>query len=323
MQAELHRYHHFMRKKKNTPAPATPKSTRLTVKEPVELMSFLLSKMGGMRRNAIKLLLSHRQVMVNDKVITLYNHPLQVNDTIEISSSRGNIELTHPKLRIIYEDQYIIVVEKKEGLLTVRTGDKEETTAFSILKNHVQKSNKSNRIFVVHRLDRETSGILMFSKDKELQLFMQENWHNLISKRIYVALVEGTVEKKEDTIVTWLTENEKSLKIHSSDVDNGGQQAITHYRCIKSNDQYSLLELELETGRKNQIRVHLHQLGHPIAGDKKYGSTSNPIGRMALHARILAFHHPVSNETVKFETPVPRNFLKLFHNIQGQTAKTE
>lgn len=313
MQAELHRYHHFMRKKRTTPAPATPKSTRLTVKEPVDLMTFLLSKMGGMKRNAIKILLSHRQVMVNDKIVTLYNHPLQQDDVLEITSSRGNIELTHPKLRIIYEDQYLIIVEKKEGLLTVRTGDKEETTAFSILKNHVQKSSKSNRIFVVHRLDRETSGILMFSKDKELQLFLQENWHNIISKRIYVALVEGKVAKEEDTIITWLTENDKSLKIHSSDKDNGGQQAITRYRCIKSNERYSLLELELETGRKNQIRVHMQQIGHPIAGDKKYGSMSSPIGRMALHARILEFHHPVANETVKFETPVPRNFLKVFH----------
>lgn len=293
----------------------------MTVKETTDLMTFLLAKMGGMSRNAIKLLLSHRQVMVNTRITTQYNHPLKQNDIIEISSSRGNIELTHPKLRIIYEDQYIIVVEKKEGLLTVRTGDKEETTAFSILKNHVQKGSRTNRIYVVHRLDRETSGVIMFAKDREVQLYLQENWHKIITKRIYVALVEGKVEKKEDTIVSWLTENEKSLKIHSSDSDNGGQQAITHYRCIKSNDQYTLVELELETGRKNQIRVHMSQIGHPIAGDKKYGSATNPIGRMALHARLLAFYHPANKEIVKFETPVPKNFLKVFQpKNQGRTA---
>lgn len=310
-----------MKNKRQTPPSSSVKSTRLTVKETTDLMTFLLAKMGGMSRNAIKLLLSHRQVMVNSRITTQYNHPLKQNDFIEISSSRGNIELTHPKLRIIYEDQYIIVVEKKEGLLTVRTGDKEETTAFSILKNHVQKSSRTNRIYVVHRLDRETSGVIMFAKDREVQLYLQENWHKIITKRIYVALVEGKVVKKEDTIVSWLTENEKSLKIHSSDSDNGGQQAITHYRCIKSNDQYSLIELELETGRKNQIRVHMAQIGHPIAGDKKYGSTTNPIGRMALHARLLAFYHPANNEIVKFETPVPKNFLKVFQpKNQGQTA---
>ena len=310
-----------MKNKRQTPPSSSVKSTRLTVKETTDLMTFLLAKMGGMSRNAIKLLLSHRQVMVNSRITTQYNHPLKQNDFIEISSSRGNIELTHPKLRIIYEDQYIIVVEKKEGLLTVRTGDKEETTAFSILKNHVQKSSRTNRIYVVHRLDRETSEVIMFAKDREVQLYLQENWHKIITKRIYVALVEGKVVKKEDTIVSWLTENEKSLKIHSSDSDNGGQQAITHYRCIKSNDQYSLIELELETGRKNQIRVHMAQIGHPIAGDKKYGSTTNPIGRMALHARLLAFYHPANNEIVKFETPVPKNFLKVFQpKNQGQTA---
>lgn len=310
-----------MKNKRQTPPSSSVKSTRLTVKETTDLMTFLLAKMGGMSRNAIKLLLSHRQVMVNSRITTQYNHPLKQNDIIEISSSRGNIELTHPKLRIIYEDQYIIVVEKKEGLLTVRTGDKEETTAFSILKNHVLKSSRTNRIYVVHRLDRETSGVIMFAKDREVQLYLQENWHKIITKRIYVALVEGKVVKKEDTIVSWLTENEKSLKIHSSDSDNGGQQAITHYRCIKSNDQYSLIELELETGRKNQIRVHMAQIGHPIAGDKKYGSTTNPIGRMALHARLLAFYHPANNEIVKFETPVPKNFLKVFQpKNQGQTA---
>lgn len=312
-----------MRKKRQAPPPPPAKSTRLVVKEPADLMTFLLAKMGGMSRNAIKLLLSHRQVMVNHKIITLYNHPLLVNDIVEISSSRGNIELTHPKLRIIFEDQYIVVVDKKEGLLTVRTGDKEETTAFTILKNHVQKSSRSNRIYVVHRLDRETSGVIMFAKEKEAQLYLQENWHRVVTKRVYVALVEGKVEKKEDKIVTWLTENEKSLKIHSSNTDNGGQQAITHYRCIKSNEQYSLLELELETGRKNQIRVHMQQIGHPIVGDKKYGSTTNPIGRMALHARILTFHHPASSEIVKFETPVPRNFLKVFHTNTTQKIPSD
>ncbi|MEA4935827.1 MAG: RluA family pseudouridine synthase [Paludibacter sp.] len=310
-----------MKNKRQTPPSSSVKSTRLTVKETTDLMTFLLAKMGGMSRNAIKLLLSHRQVMVNTRITTQYNHPLQQNDIVEISSSRGNIELTHPKLRIIYEDQYIIVVEKKEGLLTVRTGDKEETTAFSILKNHVQKSSRTNRIYVVHRIDRETSGVIMFAKDREVQLYLQENWHKIVTKRIYVALVEGKVERKEDKIVSWLTENEKSLKIHSSDSDNGGQQAITHYRCIKSNDQYTLVELELETGRKNQIRVHMSQIGHPIAGDKKYGSATNPIGRMALHARLLAFYHPANNEVVKFETPVPKNFLKVFQpKNQGRTA---
>ena len=293
-------------------APA-PKETNLKVAEPTELMTFLLSKMGGMSRNSIKSLLAHRQIMVNKKVTTQFNLPLQPNDLVTVTSGRGNTELSHPKLRIIFEDEYLIVVEKKEGLLTVSTGDTDETTAFSILKNHVKRSSPQNRIYVVHRLDRETSGVIMFAKSKEVQFTMQENWHRIVTRRIYVALVEGNVEKEKDTIVTWLTENEKSLKIHSSDSDNGGQQAITHYRKVKSNDQFSLLEIELETGRKNQIRFHMQGIGHPVAGDKKYGANRSPIDRLGLHARLLAFYHPVTTEIVSFETPVPRTFLSIFH----------
>ena len=290
-----------------------PGETTLRVNEPAELMQFLLAKMGGMSRNSVKSLLSHRQVMVNGKVTTLFNTALKAGDTVLISSARGNIELTHPKLKIIFEDQYLIVVEKKEGLLTVSTGKSDETTAFSILKNYVKKASPQNRIYVVHRLDRETSGIIMFAKTREIQLALQENWHRVITRRVYVALVEGKVEKPKDTIVTWLTENEKSLKIHSSNVDNGGQQAVTHYRTLKANDRFSLLEVELETGRKNQIRVHMQDIGHPIAGDKKYGSEISPIGRMGLHARVLAFIHPMSLENVTFETQMPKKFASVFH----------
>lgn len=301
-----------MKNKKYIP-PQANSETRLKVKESDELMSFLISKMGGMSRNSVKSLLAHRQVSVNGKVETLFSHSLKPNDVVSVSSSRGNTELVHPKLRIIYEDQFLIVVEKKEGLLTVSTGKNDETTAFSILKTHVKKSSPRNRIYVVHRIDRETSGVIMFAKNRDVQLYLQENWHRIVTKRVYVALVEGRVEKPSDTIVTWLTENEKSLKIHSSNVDNGGQQAITNYKCIKANDRYSLLEIELETGRKNQIRVHMQGIGHPIVGDKKYGSTDASLGRVGLHARILAFIHPDTRKEVRFETPVPRSFLAVFH----------
>ncbi|NDP21230.1 MAG: RluA family pseudouridine synthase [Paludibacter sp.] len=298
---------------KRKPQAVTPKEVKLKVAEPVELMTFLLAKMGGMSRTSVKSLLAHRQVMVNNKISTQFNLALQPNDQVIVNSGRGNIELSHPKLKVIFEDAYLIVVEKKEGLLTVSTGNSDETTAFSILKEYVKKNSPQNRIFVVHRLDRETSGVIMFAKSKEVQLILQENWHRIITRRVYVALVEGKVEKEQDTIVTWLTENEKSLKIHSSSTDNGGQQAITHYKRIKSNENYSLLEIELETGRKNQIRVHMQEIDHPVVGDKKYGAGTSPIARLGLHARLLAFYHPITTEIVSFETPVPRNFLNIFH----------
>jgi len=285
--------------------------TRFGVGEKAELMDFLLQKMGGMSRTSVKNLLAHRQVGVNDKIVTQYNYQLVENDKVTVSSARGNIELSHPKLRILFEDSYLIVVEKKHGLLTVSTGKSDETTAFSILKNYVKKQSPKNHIYIVHRLDRDTSGVLVFAKSREIQLALQQNWHTIVRRRTYNAVVEGIILKQEDTIVSWLTENPKSLKIHSSKTDNGGQKALTHYKLIKSNEKFSLLEINLETGRKNQIRVHLQQIGHPIVGDKKYGSTVNPIGRIALHAKILDFFHPATHRPVSFQSPVPKEFMRI------------
>jgi 23S rRNA pseudouridine1911/1915/1917 synthase len=291
---------------------APPKSnTKLTVKSESDLMTFLLDHMGGMKRNSVKSLLAHRQVSVNSQVITLYNQPLKIGDRVEISGQTGTTELTHSKLRIIFEDKNIVVVDKKEGLLTVSTGRGDETTVFSILKTHIRRNAPQNRIYVVHRLDRDTSGVLIFAKDKETQEILQSNWKDIVTKRLYVALVEGRVEKEKDSITSWLTEHPKSLKIRSSNVDNGGQRATTNIRRIKAGDQYSLLELDLDTGRKNQIRVHLQDIGHPVAGDQKYGAQTNPCGRMALHARLIEFYHPATNKKVKFESPVPKTFTKF------------
>ena len=293
-----------------------PKLTKLTAKDQMQLMEFLIAKMGGMSRSSIKSLLGHRQISVNDKIITQFDFLLKPNDKVTVNSTRGNLELTHPKLRIIFEDNDLIVVEKKEGLLTVTTGTGDDTTAFSILKNHVKKSSPANKIYTVHRLDRETSGVLVFSKNRDAQHTFRNNWQEIVTKRTYVALVEGKVAKEKDRIVSWLTENEVSLKIRSSKTDNGGKEAITNYKLLKSNEEFSLLEIELETGRKNQIRVHLESIGHPIVGDRKYGSSVS-IGRLALHARVLEFYHPVTGEIMHFETQIPKEFLRLVNKVES------
>ena len=293
-----------------------PKLTKLTAKDEMQLMEFLIAKMGGMSRSSIKSLLGHRQISVNDKIITQFDFLLKPNDKVTVNSTRGNLELTHPKLRIIFEDNDLIVVEKKEGLLTVTTGTGDDTTAFSILKNHVKKSSPANKIYTVHRLDRETSGVLVFTKNRDAQHTFRNNWQEIVTKRTYVALVEGKVAKEKDRIVSWLTENEVSLKIRSSKTDNGGKEAITNYKLLKSNEEFSLLEIELETGRKNQIRVHLESIGHPIVGDRKYGSSVS-IGRLALHARVLEFYHPVTGEIMHFETQIPKEFLRLENKVES------
>lgn len=279
------------------------------------LMDFLLYSMGGMKRTSVKGLLAHRCVYVNGHVETQYNLPLSEGDEVRIVSSEAKRELTHPKLRVVYEDDDLIVVEKQPGLLTVTAHQgSDETTVFSILKNYVRQSNPRAGIYTVHRLDRETSGLLVFAKSRELQHYMREYWHELVTERTYVALAEGIMPKVEDTITTWLTEDRKTTMVYSSSVDNGGKKSVTHYRVVKNNDRYSLLELNLETGRTNQIRVHLASIGHPIVGDRKYGSGQQPpIDRLGLHARILEFINPVTEQTLHFETPVPRDMLAVFH----------
>lgn len=287
-----------------------PKITILTVKENDELMQFLLKKMGGMSKSSIKSLLKHRQISVNHKVVTQYNYQLKAKDKVAINSTRGNTELRHPLLKIIYEDSDLIVVIKKEGLLTVTAGTGRDITAFSILKNYVKKASAMNKIYTVHRLDRDTSGILVFAKNRDVQHFLRNNWHEIVVKRLYVAVVEGDTKKEKDRIVTWLTENEITNKVHSSNTYNGGKKAITHYRKLASNSNFTLLEVELETGRKNQIRTHMQTIGHPIVGDRKYGATKS-MGRLALHAYVLEFYHPATQELVHFETPIPNEFQKM------------
>lgn len=299
--------------------------TSYRVEEVSELLPFLLIKMGGMTRTSIKQLLRQRRVTVNNVIQTRHDTPLRRGDIITIESGRGNVELRHPKLRVVYEDDALIVVEKKNGLLTVPVkADSKETTVFSILKEYVRKQSHRNTVHVVHRLDRETSGLLVFAKSPELQEYMRTYWRQLVTKRTYVALVEGKLEKKEGKITSWLTENPRTALVSSSPVDNGGQLAITNYKVLRESalqtdeadlkTEYSLVELNLETGRTNQIRVHMASMGHPVVGDRKYGNgnESSPIDRLCLHARVLEFIHPMTEKKVRFEASTPKEFARIF-----------
>ena len=296
--------------------------TVLRVEQSGLLMDFLQAKMGGMAKASIKQLLGQRRVKVNNAIQTRHDTPLRAGDTITITSGRGNIELRHPKLRVIYEDDALIVVEKKNGLLTVPVkADSKETTVFSILKEYVKKQSYRNTIHVVHRLDRETSGLLVFAKSPELQEYMRTYWRQLVTKRTYVALVEGKLDQQEGKITSWLTEDSRTALVSSSPVDNGGQLTITNYKVLKENVSdigspeldVSLVELNLETGRTNQIRVHMASIGHPVIGDRKYGNgnESSPIDRLCLHARVLEFIHPMTERKVRFEAPMPKEFLRV------------
>lgn len=290
-------------------ARAAAKYTTYRVSEPGELMEFLMKKMAGISRTRVKALLTNRVVLVDNTIQTLYNYPLQPGMCVQISREKHKHEFHHPMLKILYEDAYIIVVEKKEGLLSVATERQKERTAQHILNEYVKRIHKGNRIYVVHRLDRETSGIMMYAKDEKTQHTLRDNWHDLVRDRRYVAIVQGEMEQDEGTVCSWLTD--RKLYVSSSPTDDGGKYSVTHYHTIKRANGFSLLELQLETGRKNQIRVHMQSLGHPVVGDERYGCEMNPLGRLALHAFKLCFYHPVTHEWMEFETPYPTPFKTL------------
>lgn len=291
--------------------PNTDRTKQYTVKEPAELLPFLLENIKDRGRNSIKSLLARGQITVNGKVVTAYNFPLQAGQTVSISKEKVAEEPPFIGLSILYEDKDIIVIRKEAGLLSIASDKENELTAYRQLTAHVREKNPDNRIFVVHRLDRDTSGVMMFAKSMEVQQTLQNSWQTIVKERTYIALVEGNVKKAEGTITSWLKET-KTLKMYSSPYPNDGQYAVTHYKVLQSNPSFSLLEVHLETGRKNQIRVHMQDIGHPIAGDKKYGSKSKGIGRLGLHARVLAFLHPVTGELLRFETDIPKTFLNPF-----------
>ena len=291
--------------------PVQKKSNVFVVSEKSSLMEFLIAKMPHKSRNKIKSLLSHRQVLVEDKPVSQFNHPLIPGQRVEITGTRISPEQKFREYTIEYEDQHIIVIYKATGLLSIATENEKRATAYSLLSQHVKKQNKDHKIFIVHRLDRETSGLMLFAKSEPVKNKLQEQWTDTVINRTYIALVEGAVKKEEGTITSYLSED-KIFRMHSSIAPGRGQKAITHFSVLKKNDAYSLLKVNLETGRKNQIRIHMQELGHSIVGDNKYGAVSNPIKRLGLHAQELSFIHPVTGKKMNFETKIPRAFLKLF-----------
>lgn len=298
------------------PAPAAkphakPAARSFAVKEPAELLAFLLGHVTGEGRNALKAMLSRGQVAVDGTPSKLYNHLLQPGQTVTVSKERIAEKPPLIGLTILHEDDDVIVVLKDAGLLSIASEQENELTAYRQLTAHVRTADPRSRIFVVHRLDRDTSGVMMFAKSEHVQQQLQTTWQDSVEERTYIALVEGKVKKTEGTISTYLKES-KTLKMYATSNPTDAQHAVTHYKVLQSNANFSLLEVSLETGRKNQIRAHMEDIGHPIVGDKKYGSRSRAIGRLGLHARVLAFKHPSTGALVRFETDIPKAFLNPF-----------
>ena len=290
---------------------ASKNKTIFNVFESTPLMDFLIENMPHKNRNNIKSLLRNKQVLVDDQPVSQFNHLLVPGQKVKISSSRSRMEQKFRDFTIVFEDDDLIVIDKAAGLLSIATKNEKRNTAYSLLSGYVKRTDAGHKIFIVHRLDRDTSGLMVFAKNEEVKNTLQKNWNEAVLEKTYVAVVEGTVVEPEGTIESYLYED-KVFRVHSSQNPRKGLRAVTHFSVLKANKNCTLLNVNIETGRKNQIRVHMQEMGHCIVGDKKYGATTNPIRRLGLHAQKLVFSHPVTGETLNFETKIPVAFSRLF-----------
>lgn len=283
------------------------------VEQDCELLDFLLATLKDKSRTTVKSYLSHRQVAVNDMPTTQFNTPLHRGDRVTINYTTGYKTFKHRRLRIVFEDEFLIVIDKGYGLLSMATKNEKTETAYRIISDYVKTNDPEGHIFIVHRLDRDTSGIMIFAKRQRVQEMLQRNWNDAVIERKYMAVVEGELSPAQGEVRSYLKEN-VAMQVYSTNDAENGQLAITQYRTIAGNGRFSLVEVQLETGRKNQIRVHMHDLGHPIIGDSKYGSQCNPIGRVALHAASLRFKHPITGKMLHFESLLPEKFDYIVKN---------
>ena len=273
------------------------------------LLEWMLSALPG-SKTKIKAILQGHGIKVDGKQVTQFDFPLKPGMKVSVSKSKKNDTFKSRYVNIVYEDRWLIVVEKKVGILSMAAGHS-SLNVKSVLDDYFKRTRQKCNAHVVHRLDRDTSGLMIYAKDMQTEQLLERDWHGTVYDRRYVAVVSGEMEEDEGTIANWLKDN-AAYVTYSSPVDNGGKYAVTHFHTLKRTTEHSLVEFRLETGRKNQIRVHTSDMGHPVCGDIKYGNGDDPLHRLCLHAYVLCFYHPVTGKPMEFETPIPAQFRSLF-----------
>lgn len=272
------------------------------------LLAWLLKSLHPMKRTRVKQLLQHGRVYVNGSPAARHDHPLRPGDQVAITrDTTGDRSLERRGIFVCFEDDALIVIEKPSGLLTVATAAEKTDTAFARLNTH-RTARRQDKPFVVHRLDRDTSGLLLFAGSAAIRDQLQAKWPEVT--KTYLAIVEGRPKTDQGTIDNFLKEG-RDLRVRTSSESSGARHAITHYRVISERGPYTLLEVRLETGRKHQIRVHLAGLGCPVIGDMVYGSASNPVGRLGLHAHRLSLAHPITGDALELTSPLPEELQRL------------
>ena len=281
-----------------------------TVKEDTTLLPFLFASLPELSKTEVKSMLKYKHIAIKGSAVTQFDTPLCPGDTVEVNFGRSFYKFNNPQVKVLFEDKWMVVIEKASGLLSVANDNSREKNAFHIIRDYVRHDNPDANLYVCHRLDQYTSGILIFAKDESLMNEMRANWDFYVKERRYVCVTENIPARNEDTIESLLTQNEH-LRVHSTNDETVGRLAITHYKVLQTRGRYALVDVEIFTGKKNQIRVHMSEMGCPIAGDIKYGAETNPVRRLMLHNYRLSFIHPVTGEMMRFTLPMPSVFKKL------------
>lgn len=295
--------------RKNNSYKKKEKYVQMNVQDDTPLLEWLLVNLKQ-SKSKIKATLQNRGIKVNNRTVTQFDFALHKGDKIFISTSKRNDQFQSKHVKLVYEDRYLVVVEKAHGILSMGVGQS-SLNVKTILDDYFKRTRQKCNAHVVHRLDRETSGLLIYAKDMETRKQLEYEWHNIVYDRRYIAVLSGKIEEEGGTIANWLKDN-KLYVTYSSPIDNGGRYAVTHFHVLKTTDTHSLVEFKLETGRKNQIRVHAADINHPVCGDTKYGNGDDPLKRLCLHAYILCFSHPVTHQRMEFSTQMPTGFKRIF-----------
>lgn len=274
------------------------------------LLAFVQESMPQRKRTVLKQMLQHNQIAVNGMPVKQFDAPVSEGDKVEVNLTREFRIFSNRRVKLVFEDEDMLVIEKGYGLLSMGNDTVTDGTAYSIMRDYLKWKDPRNKLFIVHRLDRDTSGLMMMAKNVAAKDTLQHSWNNMVLNRKYVTVVEGYVEQDSGIIQSYLAENSE-YEVYSTKNPEEGKLAVTRYKVLKRGNGHTLLEVELDTGRKNQIRVHMKDLGHPISGDRRYGAKKSIIHRLALHAQTLRFVHPVTRKDMNFSTPIPGSFYKL------------
>ena len=295
-------------KKSPRRGPATDNVAKLTIKEDGTLLAAAAALLPDHKPTKLKSMLRHNQLAINGVPSTQFDQPVSAGDQLWVNFDRSFQVFSHPRIKLVFEDNDIIVVDKGYGVLSTAAGKPSDDTVFNIVKKYARGFSDKANVYVVHRLDRDTSGLMLLTRTKQARDKLISNWNNMVIERKYIAIVEGKVEQKEGTVKSVLAENPDTFEMYSTEDKKLGRLAVTRYRVVKQGRRYAMVELEIKTGRKNQIRVHMHDLGNPVSGDRKYGGHPSPINRIALHATTLSIVHPITGKAVTFTSPAPENF---------------